>query len=139
MPILEPISAFAISIAANIATNLLFHRSTNIVKEIKDAYEEALKQSFSEEIRRSLSFERKKRDIEYHITQQIHNEEQLNDLSGEYQTVLENFKQAIAARQNAYNYLKDITDSERYSYEFKVLEELRSGVDNANNQLYQLR
>ena len=117
MPAFEIISAFAISIAANIATNLLSHRSTKIVKEIKDAYEEALKQSFSEDIRRSSSFERKKRDIEYHITKQIHNEDQLNELKGEYRTVLDNFKQAIANRQNAYNYLKDITDSMRYEHE----------------------
>ena len=138
MPALEIISAFAISIAANIATNLLSHRSTKIVKEIKDAYEEALKQSFSEEIRRSLSFERKKRDIEYHITKQIHSEDQLNELKGEYRTVLDNFKQAIANRQNAYNYLKDITDSMRYEQEFRMLEELHKGVADTNEKLDRL-
>ncbi len=135
MPAFEIISAFAISIAANIATNLLSHRSTKIVKEIKDAYEEALKQSFSEDIRRSSSFERKKRDIEYHITKQIHNEDQLNELKGEYRTVLDNFKQAIANRQNAYNYLKDITDSMRYEHEFRMLEELHRGVADTNAKL----
>lgn len=138
MPAFEIISAFAISIAANIATNLLSHRSTKIVKEIKNAYEEALKQSFSEEIRQSSSFERKKRDIEYHITQQIYNEAQLNELKSEYRTVLNNFKQAIANRQNAYNYLKDITDSMRYEQEFRMLEELHRGVADTNERLDRL-
>lgn len=52
--------------------------------------------------------------------------------------MLDNFKQAIATRQDAYNYLKDITDSERYLQEFRILEELHGGVADANEKLDRL-
>lgn len=138
MSILEPISAFAISIAANIATGYLTHRSQAVKKEIEEAFEEVKIKNYSPEIRKSLAFHRKWDQIKVAITAQITSSDDFNSLFDEAQHILEDFKEVIATRQNAYNYLKDITDSERYANEFRILEELHEGVANANQKLDRL-
>lgn len=135
MPIPETISAFAISVAANIATGYLSHSSKTVKKEIEEAFEEVKIKNYSAEIRTSLSFKRKWDKIKSDITEKITSADDFNSLSEEVQHILESFKDALAARQGAYNYLKDITDSERYAREFQLLENLQIEIDNANQKL----
>ncbi|WP_297411282.1 hypothetical protein [uncultured Alistipes sp.] len=135
MPVSDFISDFAINIAASIAAGFLPHNSKTVVKQIKEAFEEAKNKCFSPEIIASLSFHRKWERIKLDITERITSAEDFTSLPEETKKILEEFKQAVASRPAAYNYLKDIIDSERYAYEFSALEGLRKSVDDANDKL----
>lgn len=124
--------SFAISIAANIVYGCINSGLLSVDKEVKAAYKAAEEKFFPDEsLRGSVSIDRKLRLIKREIAQIITEPDKRDSLDGETLAFLKLFEKEIATRPEAYRYLKEITDRERYNEVIDCVGEISVGVKTA--------
>lgn len=130
MEILGTLSSFAISIAANIATDLFNHNSPEVQRQITAAYKAAEKDFFPDlELRDSITARRQLRIIEGEIAKIYDDPEQKEGLDNETQKFLAFFEKRLAEKSAAYNYLKSITDKGHYRKQISELSHIGKEVE----------
>jgi len=116
---MEPLSSFAINIAAGIALNIWGEKSNPVDKEIKVAFNDTLKRwSKNEFIRHKFKSTLRKQLDEFIYSQNLTEAKEK-----EFQIFVDIFKKELAKYALAFNYLKEITDGKRYSQIIKEFAE----------------
>ncbi len=136
---MEALSSFAISIAAGIALEIFNKPQATVEKEIKKAFEKALKKwspntSTRKDFRESLKFK---------LKQSLTNPKRITDLQssakGKFEMVFFiEFDKAIAEFQSAFNYLKEIKDLERFKEEITSLSKIEKKVSEIDQKVDKL-
>lgn len=134
---IEPISSFAISCAAGIALNIWSKSQQTVDKEVKKAFEQALKDWCPNTgIRESKKEELKKNFLEIAYKPESFSEDY--KCYGEFEKFYISFEKRLVQFQVAYNYISSIQDSERYKAEIKILSEVSLKVNDTNDKVTEI-
>lgn len=134
---MDPISSFAISYAAGIALDLWNISQQTVDKEIKKAFNEALKDWCpNSQIRVQKKNELKKEFLIIAYKPESFSEDYR--CYGEYEKFYILFDKRISQHQVAYNHIKSIQDSARYRNEIAMLSNVSSVVKDTNEKVTQL-
>ena len=134
---IEPISSFAISCAAGIALNIWSKSQQTVDKEVKKAFEQALKDWCpNSDIRENRKEKLKKNFLEIAYNPESFSEDY--KCYGEYEKFYIIFDKRLVQFQVAYNYISSIQDSERYKAEIKILSEVRLTVNDTNDKVTEI-
>ncbi len=132
--IMEPLSSFAISLAAGIALDI-YNKSQGTVKnELKSAFNKALKLW----CRNSDIRERKRNQLKIKLQKYLSSPEELiniPDTDSELNTFLKKYEQALAQFPAAFNYIKEIKVLERFKIEVSFLSSIKDTVEDTNKKL----
>jgi len=134
---IEPISSFAISCAAGIALNIWSKSQQTVDKEVKKAFEQALKDWCpNSDIREYRKEELKKNFLKIAYKPESFSEDY--KCYGEYEKFYIFFDKQLVQFQVAYNYISSIQDSERYKTEINILSEVRLTVSDTNEKVTEI-
>lgn len=127
---MEVLSSFAINIAASIALEIFNKSQRTVEKEIKKAFEKALK-NWSQNASTRKNF---RESLKLKLHRSIENPKTVTDLQSSAKDKFERdfyaeFDKAIAEFPNAFNYLKEIKDFERFKEQIASLSEIEKKVD----------
>jgi hypothetical protein len=131
---MEPLSSFAISIAAGIALDIYNKSQGKVKNELKQAFENALKMwCLNDDIR-----EKKRREIKLGLNNFIEEPELLADIQNqnpELYSFFLKYDEALAQFTAAYNYIKEIRDLERFRKEASFLSSIKDTVEDTNKKV----
>lgn len=131
---MEPLSSFAISLAAGIVLDYYKFTQSTVKKELKSAFKKALKLwSKNDEIRK-----RNRNSLERKFSELFASPENLTDIQTtdpDLYGFLKKYDEALSEYHSAYNYLKEIKDLERFKRELKLLESIRDSLDELNEKI----
>lgn len=134
---MDPLSSFAISLAAGIALDIYNKSQGTVKKELKSAFDKALKLwSKNTDIR-----ERKRNQLKISLQKFLSNPEQLiniQDTDSDLNTFLKKYEQALAQYPAAFNYIKEIKDLERFKIEVSFLSSIKDTVEDTNHKLTEI-
>lgn len=136
---MEALSSFAISIAAGKALEVYNKSQGTVEKEIKKAFEKALKQWTPNTSIRIDFREALRSKLERNVT----TPEAIMDLQSSAEDKFEKdfyieFEKAIAEFTTAFNYLKEVKDLERFKAEIEKLTNIQKIVEDTNKKVGQL-
>lgn len=134
---MEHLSSFAISIAAGIALDIYNKSQKTVKKELKKAFEEALKLWCVHENIRNQKRQEFKTELEKYISEPelIEN---LKNQNSELYSFFGSYEEALANYTSAYNYIKEIRDIERFKKEITILSSIEDTVEDTNKKLTNL-
>lgn len=131
---METLSSYAISLAAGIALDYFKFTQGTVKKELKKAFEKALKSwCKNEDIR-----ERKKYNLKKKLSELFDTPEKFADIQTtdpDLESFLDKYNEALSEYYSAYNYLKAIKDLERFEREKELLESIRDSLDELNEKV----
>ncbi len=131
---MEPLSSFAISLAAGIVLDYYKFTQSTVKNELKSAFKKALKLwSKNGDIR-----ERNRGSLERKFSELFASPENLADIQTtdpDLDSFLKKYDEAISEYHSAYNYLKGIKDLERFKREIELLESIRDSLDELNEKV----
>ena len=136
---MEALSSFAISIAAGKALEKYNKSQGTVEKEIKKAFEKALKQwSPNTSTRKNL-----RESLKSKLSKSLKNPEAIIDLKSSAKDKFEEdfyikFDKAIAESPNAFNYLKEIKDLERFKAEMTYLTRIEEKLGDVEQKVDKL-
>jgi len=134
---IEPISSFAISCAAGIALNIWSKSQQTVDKEVKKAFEQALKDWCPNiDIREYRKEELKKNFLEIAYKPECFSEDY--KCYGEFEKFYIFFEKRLVQFQVAYNYISSIQDSKRYKAEIEILLEVKLTVNDTNDKVTEI-
>lgn len=136
---MEALSSFAIRIAAGIALKIFNKSQGSVEKQIEKSFDKALKQwspntSIREDFREALKSK---------IERNIANPKAVKDLQSSAEDKFERdfyieFDKAIASFPNAFNYLKEIKDLERFKEEIASLTRIEKKIGDVEQKVDKL-
>lgn len=136
---MEVLSSFAISIAAGKALEIYNESQGTVEKEIKKAFNKALKQwSPNTSIRKDF-----RENLKSKLSKSLKNPEAIADLKSSAKDKFERdfyieFDKAIASFPYAFNYLKEIKDLERFRAEITSLTRIEEKLGNVEQKIDKL-
>lgn len=134
---IEPISSFAISYAAGIALNIWSKSQQTVDKEVKKAFDLALKDWCPNiDIREYRKDELKNNFLE--IAYEPENFSMDFKCYGEFDEFYVFFEKHLVQFQVAYNYISSIQDAKRYKEEIKILSEVKVTVNDTNEKVTEI-
>lgn len=134
---IELISSFAINCASSIALDLWSKSKQTVDKEIKKAFEQALKDWCPNEGIREI----KKEELKKNFLEIAYKPESFSEdykCYGEFEKFYIFFNQHLSKFQVAYNYITSIQGAERYKAEIKILSEVNSTVKDTNDKVTEI-
>lgn len=130
---MEPLSSFAISLAAGIALDFYNQSQGSVKIELQKAFKKALKLWCKNPFIRS----KRRRALESKIRELLSNPERIADFQSQYAELTSFFKkyeEVIAQYSSAYNYLKEIKDLQRFREQILLLSEIKNTVEDTNKK-----
>lgn len=119
---MEPLSSFAINLAAGIALNVFDKVQNTVDKSIKKAFEDATKDWSKNNIIRNQNYPKLKLELDsYLLNLKTCNEKEHVSIFIEY------FNKRLCENKSAYNYLNQIKDEKRHKLEIEYLKGLKRG------------
>lgn len=130
---MEPLSSFAISIAAGIAIELYNTSQSEVKKELNKAFKRAIKKWCP-----NISIRRKRRRyMESLIRDLLSKPERIADFSSEDSELDSFFKiyeKVLCQYSSAYNYIKDTKDLQRFRRQLTFLSNIKETVEDTNKK-----
>lgn len=134
---IEPISSFAISYAAGIALNIWSKSQQTVDKEVKNAFDLALKDWCpNTDIREYRKDALKKNFLE--IAYKPESFSMDFNCYGEFKKFYIFFEKHLVQFQVAYNYISSIQDAKRYKEEIKILSEVKVTVNDTHEKVTEI-
>lgn len=131
---MEPLSSFAISLAAGIALDIYNKSQGDVKKELKDAFNLAMKLWCKNDDIRDY----KRNEIKNQLTALLNDSEHLPAIktnNQELNSFLNKYSESLAGYPSAFNYIKEIKDLERFKKELYLLEGINNTVLDTNKKL----
>lgn len=131
---MEPLSSFAISLAAGIALDYYNYTQNVVKRQLKSAFNQALKEWCPNEIIR----EDKRNQIKKDLEELFKNPESLITSSlkkVELTSFLKKYEEILAAYSSAFDYIKEIKDLERFKREIELLLSIRDSLKDLNDKI----
>lgn len=122
---MEPLSSFAINIAAGIVLNMIFPKDKGIDKGIKNAFTKATEDWSKNKLIRERNIKKLEKERDQFLETLINT----NSIpkKEEFSLFIELFNKRLCENTNAFNYLKEIKDKKRYLLELEYLKKLDFG------------
>jgi len=131
---MEPLSSFAISLAAGIAIDFYNHSQSSVKKELKSAFEQALKVWCKNDIIR----EKKRVKINRALIKLLDEPEKLSNIQfidSELISFFKIYEEVLAEFKSAFNYIKEVKDIERFKKEIELLHNIRDSIKDLNDKV----
>ena len=122
---MEPLSSFAINIAAGIVLNKLFHSNLEVEKGIINAFNKATKDWSRNEIIRDRNIIILKKERDQYL-ESLYKKKSI-PITEELSLFIEHFNKRLCENTSAYNYLKEIKDEKRHLKAIEYLKGLKKG------------
>ena len=130
---MEPLSSFAISLAAGIALDFYNQSQGSVKIELKKAFKKALKSWCKNPFIRG----KRRRGLEFKIRELLLNPELIADFqsqNAELTSFYKKYEEVIAQYSSAYNYLKEIKDLQRFREQITLLSDIKNTVEDTNKK-----
>ncbi|MDO8897296.1 MAG: hypothetical protein Q7V19_06570, partial [Bacteroidales bacterium] len=130
---MEPLSSFAISLAAGIAIEYYNQSQGSVKIELQKAFKKALKLWCKNPFIRR----KRRRELESKIHELLSKPEQIADFqtqNSELTSFYKKYEEAIAQYSSAYNYIKEIKDLQRFREQISLLSNIKATVEDTNKK-----
>lgn len=134
---MEPLSSFAINIAAGIVLNKLFPSDLGVDKGIKNAFKEATKDWSKNDLIRNRNLNKLLKERDKYL-EELFNKNTIPEIE-EFTIFIKHFNKRLCDNPSAHRYLKDIKDEKRHLLEIEYLKGLKKGQSEIKNEIIEVK